>query len=88
MKMIAPNIAIPIVKPIAFATLKMGERNSWSGSNGSAARRSCQTKTASRATPTMPRPTICLEPHAYWVPPQVASRISAPTPALSNAAPR
>ena len=59
MKMIAPNIAIPIVKPIAFATLKMRERNSCSGSSGSAARRSCQTKAASRTTPTMPSPTIC-----------------------------
>ena len=49
MKMIAPNIAIPIVKPIAFATLKMRERKSWSGRIGSAARRSCQTKAASRA---------------------------------------
>ena len=88
MKMIAPNIAIPIVKPIAFATLKMRERKSWSGRIGSAARRSCQTKAASRTTPTMPSPMISFEPQAYSVPPQVASRISAPTPPLSSAAPR
>ena len=39
MKTIAPNIAIPIVKPIAFATLKTRERKSESGRIGSAARR-------------------------------------------------
>ena len=44
MKMIAPNIAIPIVKPIALATLKTRERKSLSGMIGSVARRSCQTK--------------------------------------------
>ena len=88
MKMIAPNIAMPIVKPIVFATLKMGERKSWSGRIGSAARRSCQTKATSRATPTMPSPMICREPQVYWEPPQVASRINAPTPPLSSAAPR
>ena len=38
MKMIAPNIAIPIAKPIAFATLNTLERNSLSGRIGSAAR--------------------------------------------------
>ena len=42
MKMMAPNIAMPIVNPIAFATLKMRERMSWSGRIGSAARRSHQ----------------------------------------------
>ena len=42
MKMIAPNIAMPITKPIALATLNTRERNSFSGMIGSAARRSCQ----------------------------------------------
>ena len=35
MKMIAPNIAIPIAKPIAFATLNTLDRNSLSGRIGS-----------------------------------------------------
>ena len=43
MKTIAPNIAIPIVKPIALATLNTRERKRLSGMIGSAARRSCQT---------------------------------------------
>ena len=47
MKMIAPNIAMPIVAPIALATLKTLERKSVSGMIGSAARRSCQTKATS-----------------------------------------
>ena len=85
--MIAPNIAIPIAKPIAFATLKTGERKRWSGRIGSAARRSHQTKIASRTTPTIPSSKIVVEPHAYWLPPHVVSRISAPTPPLRSAVP-
>ena len=65
MKTIAPNIAIPIVKPIAFATSKTRDRKRPSGSNGSTARLSCQTKSASKAMPAIPSPTIVLEPHAY-----------------------
>ena len=80
MKMIAPNIAMPIVKPIAFATSKTRERKSASGRIGSAARRSRQTNSASSTTPTTPSPTIVGEPHAYSLPPQVVSRISALTP--------
>ena len=48
MKMIAPNIARPITKPIEEATLKTRERNSLSGMIGSAARVSCLMKTPSR----------------------------------------
>ena len=51
MKTIAPNIAIPIVPPIALETLKTPERKSSSGTIGSAARRSCQTKATSSTTP-------------------------------------
>ena len=43
--MIAPNIAIPIVKPMLFATVKMLERKSARGMIGSAARVSHQTNT-------------------------------------------
>ncbi len=39
MKMIAPNIAMPMVAPIALETLKTLERNSVSGTIGSGARR-------------------------------------------------
>ena len=88
MKMIAPNIAIPIVKPIAFATSKTRERKSVSGTIGSSARRSCQTNAASSTTPAIPRPMIVDEPHGYWLPPQVVSRMSAPTPPVSSPAPR
>ena len=88
MKMIAPNIAMPIVAPIALETLKTLERNSVSGTIGSCARRSCHRNAASRTTPATPSPTIVAEPQAYSVPPQVVSRISAPTPPLRSVAPR
>ena len=88
MKTIAPNIAIPIVKPIAFATLNTLERKSESGRIGSAARVSHQAKTASKAAPAMPSPTIVAEPHAYSVPPQDVSKVSAATPPLKRPAPR
>ena len=88
MKMIAPNIAIPIAKPIAFATRNTLERNNLSGRIGSAARLSCQMNAASSTTPAMPSPMIVDEPQAYWLPPQVVSRISDPTHPLSRPAPR
>jgi hypothetical protein len=88
MKMIAPNIAIPIVKPIALETLKMLERKRVSGITGSAARACLHTKRTSSATPATPSPAIVAEPHAYWLPPQVVSKISAPTPPVSRPAPR
>ena len=84
----APNIAIPIVNPIALETLNTGDRNRLRGITGSAARRSCQTNAASRTRPAAPRPRIVVEPHAYWFPPQVATRMRAVTAALSNPAPR
>ena len=84
MKTIAPNIAIPIVKPIAFATLNTLERKSFSGMIGSGARRSRQTNTASSATPATASPTIVVEPQAYWLPPQVVSRISEATPPVEQ----
>ena len=88
MKMIAPNIAIPIVKPIELATVKTGERKRLSGRMGSSARPSHHTKATSRTTPTTPSPTISFEPHAYSLPPQLASRISAATPPLRSRVPR
>ena len=88
MKMIAPNIARPMTKPIALATRKTRERNRLSGMIGSAARRSCQTNATSSATPAAARPTMTAEPQAYWLPPQVVSRMSALTPAGQQPAPR
>ena len=49
MKMIAPNIAMPIVAPIALATLKTPERNRPGGTIGSAARVTTQTADHSAA---------------------------------------
>ena len=86
--MIAPNIAIPIVKPIPLASRNVPERKSVRGMIGSAARLSCQTNAASNATPASPSPTISGEPQGYWLPPQVVSRIRAPTPPASSPAPR
>ena len=66
MKMIAPNIAIPIVNPIALATLKTDERKRCSGRIGSAARRSHQTKTPSSERHRRSRARRSSgEPHAY-----------------------
>ena len=86
--MIAPNIAIPTVKPIPLASRKVPERKRESGMIGSEARPSCQTKAASRATPATASPTISGEPHAYWFPPHVVIRIRAPTPPARSPAPR
>ena len=85
----APNIAIPIVKPIALATLKMRESKRLSGIMGSLARRSRQTNMARKNDAYececgLPSP----EPHRYWFPPQVVTMISALTPPASNPAPR
>ena len=89
MKMIAPNIAMPIAKPIAFATLNTRERKSVERHDrlGGAALPPDEQRRAA-TTPATPRPTIVAEPQAYSLPPQVVSRISAPTPPLSSAAPR
>ena len=86
--MIAPNIAIPIVKPIPLASRKVPDRKRVSGMIGSAARRSCQMNATSIATPPSASPTISGEPQAYWFPPQVVMRISAPTPPARRPAPR
>ena len=65
MKTIAPNIAIPIVKPIALDTLNTRDSKRLSGMTGSVARRSCQTNAASSAMPTTVRPRIIPEPQSY-----------------------
>ena len=88
MKMIAPNIARPITKPIEEATLKTRERKSLSGMIGSVgARLDAQEDRDQRAADDA-RPTITGESHAYSLPPQVVTRISALTPAVSSVAPR
>ena len=87
MKTIAPNMAIPIRKPIALATLNTSERKSSGGISGSGARRSWKTKPASRATPRTARPTIGFELQSYWFPPQVVTRMSEATPPVRSAAP-
>ena len=87
MKTIAPNIAIPIVKPIAPATLKTRDSKRSSGMMGSVARRSCQTNAPRSTTPARRSPRIVPDPHAYWFPPQVVARISALTAPASSPAP-
>jgi hypothetical protein len=86
--MIAPNIAIPIMKPIPLASRNVPERNNESGMIGSGARLSCQTNATSMATPAIPSPTISGEPQSYWLPPHVVTRMSAATPPASSPAPR
>ena len=88
MKMIAPNIARPMKKPSAVATLKTAERNRRSGMIGSAARRSCQTNATSSTTRRDGEPEDLRRAPRVLVPPQVVTRISALTPAVSSAAPR
>ena len=55
---------------------------------GSAARVSHQTNAPSAAKPATPSAGITGELHAYSFPPQVVSRISAPTPPESSTVPR
>ena len=85
MKMIAPNIARPIRKPSDEATRNTLERNSFSGMIGSAARRSTSTKAIRSTTETSASPRIVPEPQRYSLPPQVVTRTSALTPAVSSA---
>ncbi len=86
--MIAPNIAIPIMKPIPLESRKVPDSKSVSGMTGSDARRSCQMNATSIATPPSPSAMISGEPQAYWLPPHVVIRISAPTPPARRPAPR
>ena len=62
--MSAPKSANPTTSPIALVTRKTGLRNSPSGSTGSAARRSTETKANSEATASAPRPTMNGEPQS------------------------
>jgi hypothetical protein len=88
MNVIAPNIARPITKPNEDATLKMAERNRFSGMIGSFARASCAMKSPTSTMLATPRPMIVADPHGYSLPPQVVSRMIALTPAVSSVAPR
>ncbi len=87
MNTIAPNIAIPIVKPIALETLNTRDSKSVSGMIGSVARRSCQTNATRSTTPTTASARIVPEPQRYSFPPQVVTRISALTAPARSAAP-
>ena len=88
MKMMAPNMARPMRNPRPLATRNTEERNSVSGTTGSAARRSCQMNRPSSRAPAAARPTMTAEPQGYSVPPHVVTRMSAETPAVSRPAPR
>ena len=85
--MIAPNMAMPMVKPIALATLNTRDRNRGRGMIGSAARVSHQMKAEPSAAPRAASPRIVDDVHAYSLPPQVATIVRAATPALSSTAP-
>ena len=86
--MIAPNIAIPIMKLIPVTSRNVPESKSVSGMIGSAARRSCQMNATSIPAPPTASPMISGESQAYWLPPHVVMRISAPTPPARRPAPR
>ena len=62
--------------------------NTCSGSIGSAARRSVTRNQASPATASAISAMTCHEPHWYWVPPQVASRMTAVETTPSRMPPR
>src|SRR3990172_5025970 len=84
----APNIAMPVIKPMELQTLKMRSPKRRIGSSGSLTRSSCGTKLAHRRAPAVSNPTIVGEPQAYSLPPQVSARsvlLAAPT---MSAAPR
>ena len=61
--MVAPNSAMPMMKPIALATVKTRLENRRNGSTGSGARRSTGMSIAVAITARTPRPMICHEPH-------------------------
>ena len=89
MKMIAPNIAMPIVAPIALATLKTRraeERERHDRLLGPALLPEEAREQQGAAGRRARRSTA--EPQAYSTPPQLVSRISAPTPPESSVAPR
>ena len=72
-----------------MATLKTAERNSSSGMIGSSARCSWRMKSAEQDDAGDRRGRRSRgDAHAYSLPPQVVSRISALTPAVSSTAPR
>ena len=89
MKMIAPNIARPITKPIEEATLKTRRAEQLERDDRlRRARLLADEEREQDDARRSPRPTIVGEPQAYSLPPQVVTRISALTPAVSSIAPR
>ena len=79
---------MPSRKLIAVATEKLRLRNTCSGSTGSAARVWMNRNAAVAAMASTPRPTIIVDPQAYWVPPQVVSRTIDVAAIASTPAPR
>lgn len=70
----APNIANPTMKLMTADSAKVRTRNSFSGSTGSAARRSTATKATASSAPSTASPTIWGEPHPQVLPPSEATR--------------
>jgi hypothetical protein len=69
---IDPSIANPTMKARATHTLKTEERNSRSGSTGSTARRSTNTKITRDTSDPAIIQMIVEDPHGYSVPPRTA----------------
>ncbi len=66
-------MAKPTMKLMTAARVKVRMRNSFSGSTGSAARRSTATNAPARTTPSTASPMICAEPQGQVVPPREAT---------------
>ena len=85
--MMAPNIEKPMMNPTPDAAVKVRFLNRVSGISGSTALDSTTQKATINATPATARPMMMPEPHRYWVPPQVVSRMMAVTPDDMRAVP-
>ena len=86
----APNIATPMMKPVAFATVKTRLRNSLRGTIGSGAYRSRTRNSATNPIPAKAMPMICGDCHAKpsGDPPRVVTRSSAEKPTSRRPDPR
>jgi hypothetical protein len=79
---------MPMMNPIALATVNTRLEKRLSGSTGSGARRSTGISSAVAMTAITPRPTICHEPHAYVWPPRLVASTNDPAPRLRRIVPR
>ncbi len=81
-------MAKPTMKLMTAARVKVRMPNSFSGSTGSAARRSTATNATASSTPSRASPMIWGEPQAQVVPPREATRTRQVATAAIRAVPR